>query len=304
MVDKLRPMLAASFEDPQHFEVELERLRFPLLGSPKVDGIRWMKPPSESAKSRSWTDLPNRAFQEFMSLNSGILDFLDGEVITGDDITLPGLFNKTQSHIMSRDGDTPFTLYVFDWWFNPTKPFDYRTHFAREIVEHANHPQIKYLPHQQVDCPGDILYLEEEALKAGYEGIMLRDPRGEYKYGRSTLKQQGLIKVKRFADDEAQIIGFEALQRNLNEPTRDSFGLQKRSSHKANKVEDNLLGKLLVRSERWGEFAIGSGFDEASRIEIWNNQADYLGKTVCFKYQAHGSGEKPRIPTWKGLRKD
>lgn len=301
---KLRPMLAASFEDPQNFEAELAHLRFPLLCSPKVDGIRWMKPPNEEAKSRSWKDLPNCAFQNFMCNNSGVLDHLDGEVITGDDITAPGLFNKTQSHIMSREGDTPFTLYVFDYWWDTTKSFSARTRVAEETVQLANHPRIKYLPHVWVDNPEQVLQKESEALEAGYEGIMLRDPNRGYKYGRSTLKEQGLIKIKRFKDDEATIIGFEALERNTNEPTRDAFGLQKRSSHKAGKVADNLLGKLLVKSERFGEFAIGSGFDEATRIEIWVNQPKYLGKKASFKYQPHGTQEKPRSPIFKGIRYD
>jgi len=39
---------------------------------------------------------------------------------------------------------------------------------------------------------------EEKFLKEGYEGIMARSPHAPYKVGRSTLKEQGLLKIKRF----------------------------------------------------------------------------------------------------------
>ena len=301
----IRPMLAASFDNPQEFEEELERLRYPLLCSPKIDGIRWMKPPGEKAKSRSWKDLPNRAFQAFMEEHSKYVDWLDGEVITGDDITRPNLFNATQSHIMTADADLPFTVYVFDSWIVTTNPFGVRTACARAIADTANAggiATIKYVHHLIANSPNEVLQLEAQVLEEGYEGLMLRDPNGLYKFGRSTLKQQGLIKCKRFLDDEAEIIGFEALERNLNAPTLDAFGLQKRSSHRVNKIADNLLGKLLVRHERFGEFAIGSGFDESTRIKIWLDQQTYIGKKVSFKYQPHGTKEKPRTPIFKGFR--
>jgi DNA ligase-1 len=133
---------------------------------------------------------------------------------------------------------------------------------------------------------------------------MLRDPQGIYKSGRSTLKQQILIKLKRLCDDEATIIGFEALNRNQNPKTLDAFGLAKRSSVSANKVPDNLLGKLQVRSTTFGDFSIGSGFDVDLRTHIWNNQEAYLGKVVCFKYQKVGTIVAPRHPIYKGLRGD
>lgn len=300
----IRPMLAASFDDPQNFEEELERLTYPLLCSPKIDGIRWMKPQGENAKSRSWKDLPNQKFQEFMREHWKILDYHDGEVITGDNITLPGLFNATQSHIMTASADLPFTVYVFDSWFRTSDPFEVRTACARASVHTGGVPNIKYVHHRVASTPAEVLQLEQIALEDGYEGLMLRSRFGTYKFGRSTLKQQGLIKIKRYVDEEAEIIGFEEIQRNQNEPIKDAFGLQKRSSHKAGKIAGGTLGRLKVKNERWGEFWIGSGLDDATRDEIWQNQAKYLGAMVTYKYQPHGTKDKPRTPIFKGVRFD
>lgn len=300
----MRPMLAASFDDPQNFEPELRTLQYPMLASPKVDGIRWMKPTGEKAKSRSWKDLPNEAFQQFMQDHAKCLDFLDGEVITGDVIARPYLFNLTQSHIMTREGNNPFTVYVFDMWYKPDDPFKTRTRLAQSIVEDYNNPVIKYLPHRLVNSPIEVLGLEEECLEAGYEGLMLRSPTGTYKFGRSTLKQQGLIKIKRYVDDEAQIVGFEELERNQNEPTQDAFGLQKRSSHKAGKIAGGTLGKFVLNHPKWGEFTCGSGLDDETRAKVWASKEEYLGKMVTFKYQPHGMKDKPRTPIFKGFRSD
>lgn len=300
----IRPMLAASFDNPQNIEPELQFLTYPMLASPKVDGIRWMKPHGEKVKSRSWKDLPNFYFQEEMSEHW--FSCLDGEVIVGNDPASANLFNATQSAIMSRDGTPDFSVWIFDCWMYPNDPFYIRTEKARTTVDIMRNLGLKfvnYLPHVNVNSPSEVLALEEKAMQDGYEGLMLRNPAGTYKFGRSTLKQQGLIKIKRFTDAEGTVVGFEEIQRNQNEPTRDAFGLQKRSSHKAGKVAGGTLGKLILRTQ-WGDLPVGSGLDDALRDKIWASQGKYLGKVVTFKFQAHGMKDMPRAPIFKGFRSD
>lgn len=300
-MNSVRPMLAASFDNPQNIEPELVFLDYPLLVSPKIDGIRFLAIDG-SAISRSGKPLPNQHLQAFFK-GMPELNGLDGEITIGRDPCQPDMFNKTQSAIMTRGGEPNFCLHVFDMWDRTTSPFSERTIIAADIVaEIAENQVVTYLQHYEVNSPLQVAEYEEAALEAGYEGIMLRSPSGTYKYGRSTLKRQGLIKVKRFLDDDATVVGFEPLERNLNEPTKDAFGLQKRSSHRANKVVDALLGKLLVENDKWGQFAIGSGFDVATRETIWQDQPTYLGRTVTFKYQPHGVKDKPRMPIFKGFR--
>lgn len=299
----MRPMLAAKFDEQYNIRPELEALTYPLLASPKIDGIRFMRPPNDGARSRSWTLLPNRGLQEMVQ--PPLFACLDGEVIVGEDPAAPGLFNRTQSAVMTADKHVLLSIYVFDHFCHQSAGFEVRTATARaavQLLQAEGIQNVHYLEHTFLHNPDEVLAYEEAALEEGYEGIMLRNPRAPYKYGRSTKREQGLIKVKRYIDEEAEIIGFEALERNTNEPTKNSFGLQTRSSHKAGKIPDNLLGKLLVRNRKWGEFAIGSGFDVATREAIWQNQTLYLGKTVTYKYQPHGTKEKPRTPIFKGFR--
>jgi DNA ligase-1 len=306
------PMLAAQFGDDELFDLfgSLQRrIQFPVLASPKIDGIRFMVQDGV-ALSRTWKPLPNRFFQDFIKTNDEDLEGLDGEVIVGQDpsaISYQGqkLFNATQSAIMTSGGSPDFSLHLFDFYANPRAGFGHRHMVALDTVKDLNEAgftNVYGVPHTLLRTAQEVLDYEQECLEAGYEGIMLRHPNVPYKHGRSTLKEQGLIKIKRFNDAEAKIVGFKPLERNTNPPEKDAFGLQKRSSHRAGKVADELLGKLVVTQQPWGEFEIGSGFDVATREEIWKNQEAYLGKTVTFKYQAHGTQEKPRAPIFKGFR--
>lgn len=303
---KFRPMLAASFENPQEYEAELVFLNYPVLCSPKIDGIRLMKPPGSPAVSRTWKPLPNQRLQEFITLEP-MFDHLDGEVVVGSDPTIPGIFNLTQSAVMTRDDSQPFSLWFFDKWEDPNKAFASRTSEARELIEELRRRGVlntNYVEHQIANNPQEVLKLEADALDAGFEGLMIRAPNAPYKFGRSTLKQQGLIKVKRYTDAEATVVGFEELERNTNEQTRNAFGLAKRSSHKAGKVLAGTLGKLILEGDPWGQFACGSGLDTEMRDRIWQNQEKYLGKIVTFKFQAHGTQNKPRTPIFKGFREE
>ncbi len=307
-----RVMLAASFEDEELLNLAKtlkEQVLFPVLASPKIDGIRFTVVNRE-AQSRSGKRLPNEHFQGiFKTCN---FEGLDGEVVVGQNPACTNtangtLFNRTQSAIMTRDGTPDFSLHIFDDISKPNMNFQMRTLDARircrEFMQLGMAADfINYVEHTELYTPEQVMQFEEEALLAGYEGIMLRSPTAPYKFGRSTIKQQGLIKIKRFVDDEATVTGFEALERNTNPIVRNEFGLAKRSSHRAGKVADNLLGKLLVTHPKYGAFAIGSGFDVATRERVWHNQSQYLGRLVTFKYQPHGTMDAPRAPIFKGFR--
>lgn len=305
----IRPMLAAHFEDEELLDLPAalaKHINFPVLASPKIDGIRFLVVDGQ-AQSRSGKPLPNRQFQEFIYDHRHELESCDGEVVTGldpacTDTSNGTLFNRTQSHIMSRDALGDFSLHFFDKFAQPDFPFRFRTHSASSHVLALKHPKVHYVKHTILNSPEEVVQYEEAALLAGYEGIMLRNPFASYKYGRSTLKQQGLVKIKRFVDDEAVVVGFVPLARNTNPIVLDAFGLAKRSSHQAGKVADELLGKLIVKHSKYGEFCVGSGFDMNTREIVWNRKEDYLGRIVTFKYQPHGTMNAPRAPIFKGFR--
>jgi DNA ligase-1 len=163
------------------------------------------------------------------------------------------------------------------------------------------------LPQHPVTCLDDILDLEEKYLSLGYEGIMVRTfqgPRSFYKYGRSTAKETTLLKLKRYTDFEAKIVGFEEEMHNGNEATKDALGRTKRSSAAEGKTGKDTLGKMLMLTDDGVDFKVGifKGHDAAWKQYVWDHQDKFLGQYA--KLQKFGPGEKdrPRHPKYLGLR--
>lgn len=287
-----KPMLA-----PSEVLEDFDSIKYPVLASPKLDGIRCLIIGGK-AMSRTFTAIPNRHIQSKLQ---GLPNGLDGELM------VTGAFSDVQSAIMSEDGTPDFKYYVFDYVSSSlTRPYDER---MTELTSLAL-PDfcIKVLPHL-IENAETMRHYFTECLRLGTEGAMVRTLKGPYKCGRCTFNQGWLLKVKEFKDSEARVIGFEEQLSNNNVATKDVQGKTKRSSHKANMVPAGTLGKFLV--EEIGDtpwkgkrFAIGTGvgLDQALRQKIWDNQADYLGKIVTYKYQPHGTKDLPRLPIWKGFR--
>lgn len=288
----MKPMLSAKLDDPS-------QLRYPVLVSPKLDGIRCLII-GRVPVSRKLKHIPNRAiFETLRDLN---LPELDGELVVGkpnaDDV-----YRTTNSGVMSRDGEPDWTFWVFDLYTDGG--FEERLRAAKAIVQKLGHKRIRMVPHVRVDTPEKLLEYEKNHLLAGYEGVMGRSLHGTYKQGRSTMREGFLWKLKRFEDSEAEIIGFDEQMHNANEQTRDELGRAKRSSHKAGMIGKDTLGALKVRDVNSGvEFDIGTGFSDAERDDFWQNSATYLGAVVKYKFLPVGVKEKPRHPVYLGLRGD
>lgn len=283
------------------------KLIFPFYASFKLDGIRCAIL-NNSAVSRSLKPFPNKFISN--TLSNPAFNGLDGELIVGEP-TAEDAFRKTMSTVTTKtDEPCEFTYYVFDDFSMPTLPYYER--MERLAARIRALPTTKCLPYGVdvvlVDSQmyGDweaIEGYERSALSYGYEGLILRSPLSTYKYGRSTAREQGMLKLKRFVDDEAEIIGFDELMRNENEAYKNELGNTKRSSAQDGLVPGNTLGAFVVRSNH-GTFNIGmfKGLTSQDKQEIWNSKENYLGKIVKFSYFPVGVKEVPRHPKFIGFR--
>lgn len=293
---KFKPMLSATITN-------VSALRWPLLASPKLDGIRAMVIGGVLV-SRNLKPIPNLYTQKLFGRWE--LEGLDGELIVGP-AGAPDVFRSTTSGVMSVEGKpTSVTFWVFDCMNDPDLPFRKRLALAEDVAEEQF--DIAVVSHSPILDLETLEMFEANALAHGYEGVMLRDSKAPYKYGRGTVKAQDLMKLKRFADAEAEIIGFEEQMHNSNEAKRDKLGRVERSNHKAGMVGKDTLGALRVRGINGDyagiEFSVGSGFDDSLRRKIWATQQRNLGKTVKFKYFPSGSKDAPRFPVFLGFRED
>lgn len=284
----IKPMLGIA--------VDTTKLVFPIYASPKLDGIRVIIKDNQ-VLSRNGKPIPNMFVQSLLKSYHG----LDGELIVGHP-THPNVFQLTTSGVMSIEGVPNVRLYVFDCWY-AKGGIDTRYNEVLKIVWDNPIADIEVVPQIIINSLEELYKFEEDCLEKGYEGVMLRYPNAPYKNGRSTVKEGALLKLKRFSDSEAVILGMEPLLRNHNEATKNALGLTERSSHKDNMVADDLLGSLHVKDYITGvEFSIGSGFTEEQRRDIWNRQEELKGSIVKYKYFEVGVKDKPRFPIFLAFR--
>lgn len=291
---KFRPLLAATIET----EADFTNLQFPLLLSEKIDGIRAITTGS-GIMSRTLKPIPNKYINLLLSeLPAGI----EGELVKLDiETPLRSTFEETESAVMSRDGKPRFQFWIFDWFRSKWEPYSKRYKRMKELrhrnviligqTKCENIPQLKYL----YDC-----YIKDKA-----EGVMLRDPVGFYKFGRSTLNEQLLMKWKPWNDDEAVVIDVIEEMENNNPKELDNLGLAKRSKHIANLQGKGTMGALLVKSKKFGEFKLGSGWTQRQKEEIWslyikfdkksNNRRDgVVGFKLNYRYRGVTKYNKPK----------
>jgi len=128
-----------------------------------------------------------------------------------------------------------------------------------------------------------------DTVKAGYEGIMVKDPEAPYE----TKRTAAWLKIKPFIEVSLTIVGFEEGEKG--------------------KANEGNLGALICEGEDDGKFIqvnVGGGFgkDTVMREEIWNNRDKYLGyivevrADVITKEQNSNDVWSLRFPRFKGFR--
>jgi len=323
-----KPLLASPAPE------NLSTLRFPVLASPKLDGIRCVKLGGR-ALSRNLKPIPNEFARAW--IERWLPDGIDGELMLRDH-RIP--FCDVTSAIMSRDGEPDFVFSAFDLLpedghdLQQAEDVPFMTRlgnlhrWARKdaaVYGQATY-RLRVVPHDEVQSLETLREIIAEHATEGYEGTMLRDPNGRYKFGRSTTKEGILLKVKAFADEEATVIGVEEEMENQNEATKDNLGRTKRSTAQAGKVGKGRLGALHCRTKDGAEFSVGSGFTEQQRIELWAPfieaakhvtlqsgrrptvivMGESIFPPVKFKHQpppgGRKPGEAPRFPVFLGFR--
>ncbi len=284
-----KPMLASP--------ADLDNLRYPLFTSPKFDGIR-ASCVGGRLLSRTLKEIPSRHI--FNMLSKPEFEGLDGELIVGAP-TSASCYRDTVSMVMADNKVFAFTYYVFDKWDSPS-PFSSR---RLDVIPVATHDYMERVQHVQIEDRSQLDAYEAEQVALGHEGIMLADPNARYKFGRATTKGGELLKVKRFIDAEAVIIGMEEEMFNGNEAETNELGRTKRSTAKDGLVGKGTMGALIVRDVTTGiEFNIGTGFTAADRSNFWFSRKLHLQAATPIKYKHFpiGGKDKPRHPVFLGFR--
>lgn len=294
---QFRPMLAE--------EVVPEKLRFPVYVAPKYDGVRAMTPvfPGKTCEliSRSLKPIPNEYTRGMFRHLRG----LDGELVTGDPFQT-NVFNESQSAFMSRDGEPDAGWYLFDC-IHPDvidKPFEKRLHHLYD-TKYLFPDNVEVVPHFFIENLDDFWVMEEDFVNQGFEGIVVRDPKAPYKFGRSTIREQYLLRYKRWHTCEAKIVGVKEQMTNTNEAKVNALGLTERSSHKSGMVGKGTLGSFILKADGFTETfdcGMGPGLTDAERARLWSLRDKLPGQLCTIAFQGQRSKDRPSLPKWMGLR--
>jgi DNA ligase-1 len=293
----VRPMLSATI-DPLNDSMVFDKLKFPLYASPKLDGIRAVSIDGQLV-SRSGKLIPSTQAQQMFGHFNG----LDGELIYNDP-TMVNVYNTTQSFVMSLNKPAIINqkavlrFYVFDRVADGT--FEERLATLPKGDEWL-------IPVKQtlVNNVKELLEFESNCLALNYEGVMLKSPSGPYKQGRATFNEHYLLKLKRFVEFDAPIVGFVEQMTNVNRPILNDLGYTERSAAKEGLVPADTLGKIIVRYNG-NDIKISCGvLDHAMRKCIWQDMDAFIGRMVVVRhFDANLEGYEPRFPRFVGWRDD
>ena len=279
----MKPMLAVN--------IATELVRFPTYASAKLDGVRGVVIDGR-LHSRSLKPIPNLHTSALFSRPE--LSGYDGELIVGSP-TAKDAFRQTGSATGRVVGEPDVKFYVFD---NFTAPGG----FEQRLATLKALPGVVVLEQRLVKNEAELLEFEAQMLAQGYEGLILRDPRGTYKFGRSTAIEQGMLKVKRFTDSEAEVLEVIEELENTNVKVTNELGRGQRSSHLAGMRPKGRAGALRVRDlVSRIEFRVGVK-DDADAAWFWEHRDAVGGKIVKYKSFLVGVKDAPRFPILLGGR--
>lgn len=293
MTKLIKPMLASQVDD-------LNQITYPVYASPKYDGIRCLII-NGVALSRSLKPIPNLYIQKWVQDNARELEGLDGEFIVGDP-TAEDVFRKTTSFVMSIDKVQNFSFYTFDYLSD--EPAVDRMSTMKRISAYFPH-NVHIVPQTLIATAEELDKFRNKLVGDGYEGAMVKKPSGKYKYGRSSVKEGLLLKLKLFSDSEFKIVGYEPKYHNTNEAMTNELGRTARSTAKDGMVALGTLGSLLLETPSGSTFGCGTGFDDNLRKELWEQRESLIGKLAKVKYFSVGMQEDiPRFPVYLGMRSE
>lgn len=275
MIYVIKPLLAATLDDE-----DIHKLNYPILGQIKYDGVfGWCR--DGIMYSRSLKPIRNQALQNRIKTFGGLLNGFVGELIVEGK-----KLHEITSILNSEDKDAKdVTWKIFDK-YNSIIPYARRHEvWPHRIIGQDGKLFAEKVASTVLNNPEEVFaFIDKIVCQDKHEGIILRNLNSTHKNGRSTVKEELLLRWKLFEEEEATIIEISPLKSNTNPATINELGHTERSSHKEGKEEQELLGSITVETRDKKIFKIGTGFSANQRKDFWNT--NIIGKKVLFKHHA------------------
>lgn len=314
-MSNFKPMLAPNDK------VNLDEVKYPILASYKLDGIRCLFIKGEML-SRSLKHIQNKQLREKLQ---PLADYskeqdciLDGEIYS------PELsFQLITRYVMTQDFNDPKSIkkhgevltvpehlkfYCFDCTVedNLEQEFIHRASFVTGLADKFNKLMVE-VRQERVESKEDVEALFEGAIENGYEGLILKDPHGRYKTGRGTLKEGLIYKVKPFVTTDSEIL--DVVQATEVDPNAEKKINQLGRSETSKKIGDRILiekASAFLVDYKGQKLKVVIAMTDIEKKEIWKNKDKYIGKILEYKFMEVGmkEGGLPRHPTSIRVRYD
>lgn len=185
--------------------------------------------------------------------NDPIFSGIDGEFAAEHECH-SALCRLTSSAMSTQTGEPWLLWHAFDLIFPDTVHLPYYDRYClletyienikRFSPEQGSH--LKLVPMFLIKNIDQLHYQDDVFLNMGYEGGIIRKLDATHKEGRSTVNEQGLLRIKHFVEEDALVVGIIEGETNNNEAVKNLLGRSERSSHKENKTTNGMVGLYFV----------------------------------------------------------
>ena len=289
-INKAIPNLIPSFDIMLGSKGELDKLPKGMkFVTEKYDGVRCFTQIRDGRiimKSRQ-----NKVFEGLVEIVSAIADLgldnvcLDGELLAIDS-PYETVYKDTMKIVSTKDEEKHGVKYMlFD--IIPLSEFDNKEGKMKysdrrawlDTIKESRFINVAPILYKGTDID-EVLKVLDECRGNGAEGCMINTDK-PYEFKRSKVLQ----KLKVMSTCDLRVIGFEEGDGKLK----------------------GTLGKIICNYKGF-DLGVGSGFSEAMRYEVWNNQDKYLGKISEIQYFEQTNNDEGglslRFPVFKQWRFD
>lgn len=278
-IELLKPQLAKEYSEHCH------KLKFPVISSPKIDGIRLnaLESGLYSRNGKPFISVPH-IHEAMKPLYEKYPELVwDGELfnteLKHDFNKIISLVKKTKPTLVDlAESEDLIKFYIFDVFRKDGKEAwtsIVRKEFIKSVVAELNHPSVVALDYTVCHNQDALDAVYAEYLTAGDEGQMINAYNAIYQHKRSYL----LLKRKEFQDAEFQIVDV--------------------MEGKGNREGCAVL--VLQCGEKTFDCSLKGTTDYAK--DVYKNRVSLVGKMATVKFQNYTPDEKiPRFPVCVALR--
>jgi DNA ligase-1 len=297
-------------------------LNFPMYAEPKIDGVRvlaFVYPEQQKVEMMARSGIRYDNFkvieEELLHCNitvngspgkDGKSYVLDGEII---DETFIGIMNNARRKYDVNCSEAIFhiwdilDLYEFLNEICTSTQEERKRYLDLMLIPYNGH--LKVHPYQTIKKADDIQYFFERFYNAGYEGLILKNPKAQYIYSSGTRRGKAWLKYKiqdynKETGGGSSIYSVRITGYYPGDPgTRIEHILGGFTYTGVATLNDNTI-------EINGR--VGGGYKDAQREDFWNRKDDLIGTIIDIESQEITTDKKGlhslRFPVFQRMRPD